>query len=257
MRALEAAGTAFYYVGDNERATGFYEAQLDVAEEIGDRQGVADALFNLGWTQDWSGRPTEADRHLDRVSLAYRASGDERGLARVAFLRGQFLLRAGLAMRAIEVLQAAYERYGDLDDLAYLSMTTGALGGAYLQVGNRDAAIHWFVDGVLRLAHEIGDEVAITLTLPIGATAAIEAGRPELAAMIMGAHEVLSRAYGIRGPIAVEPLFLEFGPLERAKELLDPLVFEVALERGRQLHVDELMELVTELDRPTDGPPAA
>jgi hypothetical protein len=136
-------------------------------------------------------------------------------------------------------------------------MTTGALGGAYLQVGNRDAAIHWFVDGVLRLAQEIGDEVAMTLTLPIGATAAIEAGRPDVAAMIMGAHEVQSRAYGIRGPVALELLFLEFGPLERAKELLDPLVFEVALERGRRLRLDEVMELVTELDRPTDGRPAA
>ena len=52
MRALEAAGTAFYYVGDNERARGFYDAQLEVAEEIGDRQGVADAMFNLAWTRD-------------------------------------------------------------------------------------------------------------------------------------------------------------------------------------------------------------
>jgi hypothetical protein len=73
----------------------------------------------------------------------------------------------------------------------------------------------------------------------------------------MGAHEVQSRAYGIRGPVALELLFLEFGPLERAKELLDPLVFEVALERGRRLRLDEVMELVTELDRPTDGRPAA
>jgi len=257
MRALEAAGTAFYYVGDNERATEFYVAQRKVAEEIGDRQGVADALFNLGWTTDWSGRIAEADRHLDRVSDAFRASGDERGLARVAFLRGQLLLRAGQAEQAIEVLQAAHERYRELDDVAYLSMTTGALGGAYLQVGDRDASIHWFVDGVLRLAQEIGDEVAMTLTLPIGATAAIEAGRPDVAAMIMGAHEVQSRAYGIRGPVALELLFLEFGPLERAKELLDPLVFEVALERGRRLRLDEVMELVTELDRPTDGRPAA
>jgi predicted ATPase len=74
MRALEAAGTAFYYVGDNERARGFYDAHLEVAEEIGDRQGVADAMFNLAWTRDWSKEPVEADRYFDRVSDAYRAA---------------------------------------------------------------------------------------------------------------------------------------------------------------------------------------
>ena len=97
MRALEAAGTAFYYVGDNDRAGGFYHAQLEVAEELGDRQGVADAMFNLGWTRDWSKEPVEADQYFDRVSDRYRTAGDERGLARVSILRGLLLLRTGSA----------------------------------------------------------------------------------------------------------------------------------------------------------------
>jgi tetratricopeptide (TPR) repeat protein len=257
MRALEAAGTAFYYVADNVRARGFYDAQLELAEEIGDRQGVADAMFNLGWTEDMSRRPVEADQYFDRVNDAYRAVDDERGLARVSFLRGQVLLRSGQVESAIEVLQSAMERYRELDDIPYLSMTAGALGGASLLLGDPDAAVHWFIDGVFRVAHEIGDDVAITLILPVAATAAIEGGRPDVGVMIMGAHETLSRAYGVRPPVALQLVFEEQRPLERARAMLDRVDLEAALERGRRMQLDEVVELIAGLhDEATEHPSA-
>ena len=244
MRALEAAGTAFYYIGDNERARGFYDAQLQVAEAIGDQQGVADAMFNLAWTRDWSNEPVEADQYFDQVSDAYRAAGDERGLARVSSLRGQVLLRTGQIESAIKVLLDALEVLRELDDVPYLSMITGALGQAYLLLGDRDAAIHWFIDGVFRISREIGDEVAITLTLPVTAMAAIERGRPEVATQIMGAHETLSRTYGVRPPVALQLIFEEWDPSARARAVLDPVAFETALERGRGMRLEDVTELV-------------
>jgi predicted ATPase/class 3 adenylate cyclase len=249
MRAVEAAGTAYYYIGDNERARGFYDAQLEVAKEIGDQQGVADAMFNLAWTRDWSDDPVEAERYFDQVSDAYRAAGDERGLARVSFIRGQVLLRAGQLESAIRVLLDALELIRELDDVPYLSMTTGALGQAYLLLGDRDAAIHWFIDGVFRTSREIGDEVAITLTLPATAMAAVEGGRPEVAAMIMGAHEALSRTYGVRTPVVLDLIFQEWDPSERARAILDPMAFETALERGRRMRLEEVMALIDRLQK--------
>ena len=254
MRALEAAGTAFYYVGDNERARRFYDQQLEVAKEIADRQGVADAMFNLAWTRDLSRMPDEAELSFDRIADAYRAVGDERGLARVSFIRGQVLLRTGQLESAIQVLLDAFERYRELDDVPYLSMTTGTLGQAYLLLGDHDAAIHWLVDGAFRISREIGDEVAITLALPIAATAAIERGRPEVGTMILGAHEALSRTYGVRPPAALEILFREWDPFERARAMLDRVDFEVALERGRQMQLEEVIELIDRLQDEA-GPP--
>ena len=253
MRALEAAGTAFYYVGDNERARGFYDAQLAVAEEIGDKQGVADATFNLAWTRDWGNEPVEADQYFDRVSDAYRAAGDERGLARVSFIRGQMLLRTGRVESAIQVLLAALERYRELDDVPYLSMTTGALGQAYLMLGDRDSAIHWFIDGVFRISREIGDEVAITLTLPVTAMAAIERGKPEVGTMIKGAHEALSRTYGVRPPLVLQLIFQAWDPFERARTMLDRVDFETALERGRGMRLEEVVALIDRLQN--EAPP--
>jgi hypothetical protein len=182
------------------------------------------------------------------VSDAYGAIGDERGLARTLYLHGQLLLRTGQAEAAIEVLRGAFERYRALDDVSYLSMTTGALGSAYLMLGNRDEAIHWFMDGVFSVAREMGDEVAMTLVLPVGAMAAIERGKPAVGATIMGAHETLSRTYGVRPPVALRLVFEEFRPLDRARALLDVTEFEEALQRGRGMNLEDVVELIGRLD---------
>ena len=184
MRALEAAGTAFYYVGDNARASTFYAGQLEVAEQLGDLHGAADARFNLLWTQDVAERAAHIDEQLERVGADYRALGDERGLARLAFLRGQRAFELGRREEAIATLEDAMRSYMKREDLSFASMTAGSLGVAYLDLGDRDAAIHWWINGVICLGQEMGDEVAMTVTMPIGAIAAIERGRPEAAVMM-------------------------------------------------------------------------
>jgi hypothetical protein len=121
------------------------------------------------------------------------------------------------------------------------------LGNAYLLLGDREAAIHWFMDGVFRIAREIDDEVAMTMTLPFAAIVAIEGGKPEVGAMIMGAHESLSRAYGVRPPVALRLVFEEYSPLERAQAVLEPVDLETALERGRRMRLEEVFELIAGL----------
>jgi hypothetical protein len=90
----------------------------------------------------------------------------------------------------------------------------------------------------------------MTLVLPVAAIAAIERGRPEIGALIIGAHEVLSRAYGVRPPLAFQLVFEEYRPLERAQALLERTDFETALERGRAMRLQDVVKLV---DRLQDG----
>jgi tetratricopeptide (TPR) repeat protein len=248
MRALEAAGTAFYYAGDHERARGFYDAQLEVALEIGEPHGEADAMFNLAWTRDLTKEPVEAEHFFERISEAYRAAGDERGLARVLFIQGQVLLRIGRVESAIKVLLSAHERFRELDDVPYLAMAFRALGSAYLTQGDRDSAIRWFIDGLFRLSREVGDDLAIIQTLPAAAMAAIERGRPEAATIIMGAHESLSRSHGVRPPVLLWVVFEEYNPLQRTREALEERDFNAALERGRRMRLEDVVELIVGLE---------
>jgi predicted ATPase/class 3 adenylate cyclase len=256
MRALEAAGTAFYYTGDNRRAGSFYQAQLQLAEALDDPQGAADARHNLAWTTDWTGRFEDAESYYERVDADYRALGDERGQARALFMHGSQLLAAGRPRDSIEVLEEAMRQYRELDDMAYALMTAGTIGSAYLELGDRNAAVHWFISGIIVAAREVGDELAATMSLPIGAAAAIELGRPEAAAMLMGAHESLSRMYGIDPPIGLKRVFDTFDPLARAIAQLDPAVFDAALERGREMRLDQAVALVLEMDVATQDPSA-
>ena len=60
MRALEAAGTLAYYSGRQDEAARDYQAQLDLARQLDDPLGIADALFNLPFTvdpDDWPRSP--------------------------------------------------------------------------------------------------------------------------------------------------------------------------------------------------------
>ena len=252
MRSLEAAGTIWYYSGDNPRATTFYRAQLDLAQQLGDAQGVADARLNLIWTEDWTGRADEANEAREQVEAAYRAIGDERGLARVTFMRGNMLMAMDRGSEAIEVFEQARDRFREFDDVPYESMTAGGLGRAYLELGDRDRAIRYFLRGVVGLAREVDDQGAMTMTLPIGAIAALELDRPEAAAMIMGAFESLSRGYGVRPPGGLQQVYARFDPLGRVQAQLDPATFQAAMQHGRDLRLDQAVSLVLEMD--VDGP---
>jgi predicted ATPase/class 3 adenylate cyclase len=250
MRALEAAGSLFYYSGDNARAEAFYRDQLEVAKALNDAQGTADALFNLAWTEDWAGRPAEADQAVGRLAESYRELGDERSLARTQVLRGALLLRvADQADEARRVLEAAHDRCRALDDVAYEAMTASMIGRADLTRGDGRAAAHWFVEALV-LAKEIGDVPAITGLLPIEAAAALEMGRPDSAAVIIGAFDALSRRSGIRPPLGLERVLAQMDARGRAQAALDPEAFEAAVRRGHDLTLDEMIAYVLEITGP-------
>jgi predicted ATPase/class 3 adenylate cyclase len=248
MRALEAAGSLFYNSGANDRADALYRAQLELALELDDRQGAADAVFNLAWTEDWRGRAVEASERLDELVNAYRELGDERSLARIEVLRGGLLL-VDNESEARHVLEVAHGRFRELDDVLYEAMAASMIGGTYLKQGNSRAAARWFVE-VLIVLREIGDMPRIAGLLPIEAVAALELGRPESAAVILGAFDALSRRYGLQPPAGFEQSVAFMDPRGRAKAALDPETFQSAMLRGGEMTLEEAVAYVLEMAKP-------
>lgn len=245
MRALEAAGTLFYYSADNARAAELYRAQLDLARELGDPRGTTDALFNLAWTEDWRGRAAEAQAVLAELATSFREFGDERSLARIELLRGGVLLTEGQE-QARKVLEQAVARFHELDDVIHEVVAASMIGTLYLRQGDRQRAARAFID-VLVVAREIGDVVFMTVVLPIEAMAALELGRPESAATILGAFETHSRRYDVHQPLGFEQYTASYDPRERARAALDPETFETATRRGREMTLEEAAEYVLEM----------
>jgi predicted ATPase/class 3 adenylate cyclase len=248
MRALEAAGLLFYYSGDNARADSFYRAQLEMARSVGDPQGVADATFNLAWTEDFRGRSDEANTRLEELEEAYRQLGDSRSLARMEVLRGGLLLFDD-AEAARRVLEVAHARFRALDDVGYEMMAASMIGGAYLQQGERRQAAYWFIQ-VLIMSRDMGDLPGITNILPIQAVAALELGRPESAGVILGAFDALTLRYGVQMPANLEQVLAVIDPRTRVRAELDPEVFDDAMRRGREMTLEEVVAYVLEIAKP-------
>jgi predicted ATPase/class 3 adenylate cyclase len=248
MRALEAAGTLFYYSADNTRAAELYQAQLDLARELGDRQGTADALFNLAWTEDWRDRPAEAGTQLDQLATSFRELGDEGSLARIELFRGALLLTEDQD-QARRVLRGAMARFHELDDVVHEVVAASMIGGAYLAQGDRMRAARSFID-VLVVAREVGDVVFMTLVLPIEAMAALEIERPESAAVILGAFDTYSRRYGVQPPVRFQQFIAGYDPSARARAALDPEMFDAAMRRGGEMTLEEAVDYVLEMAKP-------
>jgi hypothetical protein len=245
MRALEAAGLLPYYGGDNERAMAMYGAQLDLARELGDRRGEADAMFNLLFASAFLDLPAAGLARIDEIDQIYRELGDERSLTRTMWCRSTLLWTDGRKAESRDVLEQAAQRLRELDDLGYLIMATGSLSAFSLQVGDREGAARWFLE-TLEVGRELGDAPAIIVALPLMARSILELAGPRPAATIMGAYEGLSKRYGVTMPPGLAQAVAFIGPPEQPTGTLDEITRRAAFERGRAMDFDEIVTYIVE-----------
>jgi predicted ATPase len=246
MRALEAAGTTAYYGGDRERPRHMYRAQLEMAQALGDRKGIADARWNLFFTvfgpRDWE----PALRELDEIEAAYRELGDERALARTMWARSTRLAAARRRTEAIEVLEVAIERYRALGDLSYQSQAATLLTALNLELGDASTAARWLLEA-LGLADEARSAAIVMTGLPMTALVIARLGMPEDAATIFGAYEGLTRRWGIRMPRFLEELMSSRFPMSEITDALPRATYDAARRRGDGMQVQEVLAYARQL----------
>ena len=242
MRALEAAGLLPYYSGDNERAIAMYRAQLDLARQLNDRRGEADARFNLLFTEV-PDQPAQGLARIDEIDLIYRELGDERSLARTMLSRSGLLWIDGRQAEARDILEQAVPRYRELDDLQDRGYTGGARAGSACRAVTDLAAVRWFLE-TLKVGRELGDAPAITVALPLMAAAIFEFAGPVPAATIMGAYEGLSKRYGVTMPPGLLANAVALRRREGASAALDAATHQAASERGRAMDADEIVTYI-------------
>ncbi|MCC6525874.1 MAG: protein kinase [Polyangiaceae bacterium] len=111
--ARAALASAYYYLGDAERAGEAYRGNLAQAEDLGDELAVADALWGLGYVALWQERHAEARASFERMreilvrhGAGYRLGACFNALGELARLSGrpaeaeQHYLAWGRVMRA-------------------------------------------------------------------------------------------------------------------------------------------------------------
>jgi tetratricopeptide (TPR) repeat protein len=246
VRALEAAGNLFYHTGDTERPRKMYQAQLELATALDDEKGIADARYNLLFT-DYGPSDFEAALiELDAIEAQYVALGDDRMVARTMWARGGQLMAGGRAPEAVQILERAIVRYRELGDFPYLGQTAGLLSAASFQLGDPASGARWLLEAAT-LAFELGNLPAVTVGLPSMAISVFHLGLADAAATILGAYDGLARRYGVRMPKNLEQYLEAVDPLSQVKAALDADSYVSAFRRGAEMTLDEVVGYVVEL----------
>ena len=181
----------------------------------------------------------------------YRQAGDERGEARVAWStitvaseHPKPANREGL----LEVLRH-FERLGDT---WFMSQTMMSIAWVELSAGDVATASGWFIRA-LSLSHSLRDVTGTTIALPLASFMAVQAGRPEEAAMILGASEHLSERYGVKAPLGLADLLRNSDPRPIAETMLGKERYADAYASGGQMTLDEVVALAVRVQEETWG----
>ncbi len=249
LAALAAAGGIAYWRAERQESLELYHAQLALAEQLEDPGATADAWFNLSAADFIAGDQAGSRQCLTEARRRYVQLGDEVGANRADLGLANLIWEdEGLAV-ALSIMSRVYDRAIDLGDKPYEILASGSLAWFSFMAGDIAQAARW---GVLTLVgnYRVRDLGSTTIGLPIAAVLALEAGRPEDAAVILGAFDGLCERYGVRPPLGLAEIIRQAGPLERARAVLDPDVMAAALERGRRMSLDDVMVIVEALAPP-------
>ena len=195
----------------DEDSVAYYSEELRIAQEIGDIAGEADATWNLAFERVINDDLPGVFELAERAQRLYEQGGDELGSARVAW--SLITVAPGdhpnpKNKAALVELLARFERNGDT---WYACQTMMSLAWVEIEGGDFPSATRWFVRA-FQTSHALRDRTGTTIAIPLAALMAIEAGRPEDAARLMGASEHLCELFGVKAPVGLRELLQEQQP---------------------------------------------
>ncbi len=244
-RLLEALGGVAYWQADAAASRSWYEAALEIWRTTGDRQEIANALYNLG-SSDIAGligsfskdSPVwqRARASLDEALALYEELGDRLGQGNVLWgIGGLFYFASDEAeaerwyVRSLEHFRAARNRTME-------AWALHMLGSTVLKLGRTENAAE-MMRHALRHFHEAGDLSGITMVLDDLSAVAVTGGDLERAARLRGAARQLTQSTGTELARMVEEMF-EQATRPNARVAMDAGQLERLELQGRGLALD-------------------
>ena len=192
--ALQGAGSLAYWQHDLKAQEAYHQQALALWRSLGDKAGIAGALYDAGFGGDWSN--FRENRPMFEESLAlYREIGDRHGEAKARWGMGVihvFCREYDEAEKEYDAALGVFEEFGDafmllwsLEELGVCAMETGRLEEAKKRFGE-----------ALRLGAEAGDVSAILFLLDNFATVAHRERNLERVARLRAAVTTIEAASG-------------------------------------------------------------
>jgi predicted ATPase/DNA-binding SARP family transcriptional activator len=202
-----AAGAAFR-VGDLARAGELYREVLELARELGDAEGEARALSDLGIVASGKGDLATARRMLEESVERYRALDVPRGLAIALMNLGDVAGQQELFDEAIGVTTKALAIQRELGDKGRQAISLYNLGLYCLQTGELENSREWLAQAVA-LTSELGYKEVMAYALASFARLCLLDGDPGRAAHLAGIADGLLAEAGLQLQTLEHGLFAE------------------------------------------------
>jgi hypothetical protein len=244
LAALSAAGGIAYWQARREDSFRHYREELELARQLGDVAAEADAIWNLSFERFIADDPGTSKEMLQTAKRLFEQVGDERGAARVEW--SMVTVASGdhpstIGLPTLEALQEKFERLGDS---WYAFQNFMSMAWVHFMAGDIAQASQWYIRA-LTGSISLRDVTGTTIAIPVAALLALEAGRPEDAARLLGASDHLTELYGVKAPLGLRELVGISDPHGRVVETLGEERYQAAFDEGRQMTIEQTVALIS------------
>jgi len=163
-KASRGAGGLAFEQGDYEASGKMYEAASALYGDIGDSEGIAASLNNLGVIADSQGQYVRAADLFERSLSLKRERGDTRGVTTTLSNLGRLALQVGDIDGAVILYEEGLALSRTLGDTASIALSLNALGEALLYQGEYARAAASLEESIV-LARRVGDKRGLGFAL--------------------------------------------------------------------------------------------
>ncbi|HJQ74150.1 MAG TPA: BTAD domain-containing putative transcriptional regulator, partial [Gaiellaceae bacterium] len=195
-KAVAFAAGAALRIGDVARAEELYGEVLQLARELGDAEGEARALSDLGTAAGVSGDLPRARGLLEESVGRYRGLDEPRRLAIALSNLGDVAGQEGRFEEAIAVTTEALDILRELADRGRQAISLYNLGYYSLQLGEVEPARDWLEQAVA-VTFELGYKEVMAYALASFARICLGDGDPARAAHLAGIADRLQEDAGV------------------------------------------------------------
>ena len=252
LAALSAAGGIAYWQGRREDSFRHYREELELARQLGDIAAEADAIWNLSFERFIADDFGTAMDMVQTAKRLFEQVGDERGAARVEWSIVTVASGEHPGMIGLPTLEALQEKFERLGDSWYAFQNFMSMAWVHFMAGDVAQASRWYIRA-LTGSISLRDVTGTTIAIPVAALLALEAGRPEDAARLLGASDHLTELYGVKAPLGLRELLGMSDPHGRVIAMLGEERYREGFDEGRQMTIEQTVALIVRVVDETWG----
>jgi eukaryotic-like serine/threonine-protein kinase len=158
--ALLIQGSALSALGDNSKAVATIKQAQEIFSAVGDRQGVARALNDLGIIERHQSDVPAAQKHLEESLEISRQTGSKLGMVQSSNNLGNILWDLGDLKGALNAYEQSLQLSRETGDKSHESAALNNVAGLLTLQGKLAEARQSF-DESLRLSQELGDREGV------------------------------------------------------------------------------------------------